>query len=220
MKAIFLIVEGYTELEFAKSLLTPFLINNGVDTVIPFPVATNAPLGKKGGNRYEHLRPELLRSVKYNSNKIVTTFFDYYALPPDFPNYSDCQKLPRVDERIACLESAIKADIAPNNPYFFPYIQKYEFEALLFSSNRGFERYYESEIAEQTAEIIGNYPNPEEINDNSTTAPSKRLIKIVPEYNKVLTGNILALEIGLETILQKCPRFNNWIEGLLKAAQN
>jgi hypothetical protein len=56
----------------------------------------------------------------------------------------------------------MKEDI--NVPNFIPYIQKHEFEALLFASNTGFENLYEQRIFEQTTEIIHKYNNPEEIN--------------------------------------------------------
>ncbi|HSK72727.1 MAG TPA: DUF4276 family protein, partial [Pyrinomonadaceae bacterium] len=127
-------------------------------------------------------------------------------------------KIYNIDERINCLENAMRADL--ENERFFPYIQKYEFEALLFSSNQGFENYYESKVAKQTEKIVENYPNPEEINDNPATAPSKRLLEIIPEYSKVLVGNMLALEIGLDTMLQKCPRFRIWIDTLIELAQD
>ena len=98
---------------------------------------------------------------------------------------------------------------------FIPYIQKHEFEAVLFSSNIGFERYFE-EIAKETQKIIDQYPNPEDINDQPHTAPSKRLLSLNPSYNKVNDGNIIALEIGIETMLEKCPRFKNWIETIIE----
>lgn len=216
MKNIFIVVEGYSELEFVNNLLAPYLIQSGADIVKPYPVATNAALGKKGGGKYKHLREELLRSVKYSPEKIVSTFFDYYAFPADAPDYAACKQGTSVDERILCLEQAIKNDIAPNNHRFIPYLQKHEFEALLFSSNDGFKTHY-NEIAEETGKIINQYPNPEEINDNPATAPSKRILNFIPSYNKVLHGNILALEIGIETILERCPRFHNWIEMLINS---
>lgn len=217
MKNIFVVVEGYSELEFVKNVLAPYLVQNGATSIHPFPVATNASLGKKGGGKkYKHLRDELLRSVKYSPEKIVTTFFDYYAFPSDAPNYNLCLGQTLIDKRISCLEKAIKDDIAPANHRFIPYLQKHEFEGLLFSSNDGFQEYF-PEIAKETQIIINQYPNPEEINDNSITAPSKRILSLIPSYNKVLHGNILALEIGMETILEKCPRFHNWIELLINA---
>lgn len=64
------------------------------------------------------------------------------------------------------------------------------------------------------------YENPEEINDSPWTAPSKRLMRIMADngeiYDKVTEGNLIAEEIGIEIIMEKCPRFRNWIETLVQ----
>ena len=221
MKNVFIIVEGYAELEFAKNLLVPHLQANGANLVRPFPVNTNANLGKKGGgSSYKHYKKDILRTIAGKQDKIVTTFMDYFRLPEDFPESAKCNALRDVDEKIDCFENILKEDIAPANPLFIPYIQKHEFEALLFSTNRGFESYYGKSVAQETAKIIAQYSNPEEINDNPNTSPSNRLLQIVPEYSKVLAGNVIALEVRLEEMLEKCPRFNGWIESLIEAVKN
>lgn len=218
MRNIFIIVEGYTELEFVKGVLGPHLMENGVTYVHPFTVTTNENLNKKGGGKtYAHLRKDLLKSVKYNPQKIVTTLFDYYAFPKDSPSREDCGRKLSVDEKISCLEEAIKNDIAPNNPFFFPYLQKHEFEALIFSSNSGFESNL-PQISQETQIIINQFENPEEINDSAVTAPSKRIISLLPQYRKPLYGNVLALEVGITAMREKCPRFNNWIDNLIRIA--
>ena len=58
--------------------------------------------------------------------------------------------------------------------------------------------------------------NPENINSSSEGAPSKRLLRIKPDYNKALEGNLIALEIGINAILEKCPRFAEWINNIVK----
>lgn len=50
------------------------------------------------------------------------------------------------------------------------------------------------------------------INDGYTTAPSKRIVSIFSQYDKVLHGSLVALDIGLDTIRRECPMFNSWIE--------
>lgn len=55
-------------------------------------------------------------------------------------------------EQIRSLEAAI--DEAIDDRRFFSYIQLHEFEALLFSSNKGFEYYFSEELAAKTASII------------------------------------------------------------------
>lgn len=36
-------------------------------------------------------------------------------------------------------------------------------------------------------------------------------------YEKVFEGNMIALEVGITTMLEKCPRFKNWVEQLIAA---
>ncbi|MDE6447499.1 MAG: DUF4276 family protein, partial [Muribaculaceae bacterium] len=105
---------------------------------------------------------------------------------------------------------------ALNDWRFIPYIQLHEFEALLFSAVNGFEMYFEDETSKKIQEIIDSYDNPEEINNAPETAPSKRLLRIIPDYDKVIYGTIIALEIGLPKILNRCPRFRAWTDSLIQ----
>ncbi len=211
MKPLYVLVEGQTEEEFIKENLIPYFAEREIYEVHPIKISTK--VGFKGGFvKYDHLKRDAINLLRQRNDSIISTFVDYFRIPNSLPNYDDCFKIHNVDNRIKCLETEISKDVG--NDRFFPYIQKYEFEALLFSSNVGFENYYESKIAKETAKIIEQYPNPEEINDKPTTSPSNRLLNIVPEYKKVLVGNIIALDIGIETMFAKCPRFKNWVENL------
>ena len=46
---------------------------------------------------------------------------------------------------------------------FIPYIQLHEFEALLFSNNKGFEEYFTEEQSALTDAIVKEFENPENI---------------------------------------------------------
>jgi hypothetical protein len=46
------------------------------------------------------------------------------------------------------------------------------------------------------------------------TAPSKRIANLFTGYEKPLFGALAAMEIGLETIRQECPHFNDWLNRL------
>jgi hypothetical protein len=212
MKRLFIIVEGQTEEEFVKSILLPYLQNFGVYDVTPIMIATSNK-GKGGFVNYEHLKNDIMRRFR-EPNIIITMFVDYFRIPTSIPNYEKClNENVQIDSKIECLEQAIKQDIAVHN--FIPYIQKHEFEALLFANNIGFETFYSEIISIQTQEVITNYINPEEINTGAATAPSKRLKNIIADYNKVVDGNMIALEIGIENILEKCPRFKSWVEKII-----
>ena len=62
--------------------------------------------------------------------------------------------------------------------------------------------------------LRAQFPTPEQINDNSDTAPSKRIAGVVLRYNKRVHGPLLAEMIGMDTIRAECPRFNAWITRL------
>jgi hypothetical protein len=55
---------------------------------------------------------------------------------------------------------------------------------------------------------------PEEINERPEFAPSKRIIDLFPAYKKTLHGPTTAARIGLETIRNECPHFNEWMNKL------
>ncbi len=215
MKPLYILVEGQTEEEFVKNLLRPHLLERGLVEVTPIKISTKA--GFKGGFvKYDHLKRDAKLLLRQRHNTVLSTFVDYFRIPNDVPRCADCIRIHNIEDRISCIETSIGDDIGSHR--FLPYIQKYEFEAVLFSSNKGFENYYEDKVAIQTRKIVEGYPNPEDINDNPATSPSNRIKQIVPGYNKVLSGNVLALEIGIDRILEKCPRFSRWVNSLVMKA--
>lgn len=212
MKRLFIVVEGQTEEAFVKELITPYFMQNGIYDIRPVLIQTSK--GHKGGFvNYEHLKNDLFRLLKsQGQDVIVTTFVDFFRCP-ELPNQNDIDTLPSHIQKVEAMEKSISDDI--NDWQFIPYIQLHEFEALLFSSANGFEMYFEAQISKEIQGIINSFDNPEEINSSPETAPSKRLIRILPYYDKVIYGNIVALEIGLPAILSKCPRFRRWIDSLI-----
>lgn len=92
---------------------------------------------------------------------------------------------------------------------------------LLLSDNSGFQGLYDKFVVRQTQFITDAYPNPEDINNHSNTPPSKRLMKLLEDngetYDKVTEGNLIAEDVGIAKMLEKCPRFKAWIEKLVEA---
>ncbi len=98
---------------------------------------------------------------------------------------------------------------------FIPFIQMYEFEALLFSDPVAFAKGIGKQSLENDFErIVGEFPTPEHINDSPKTAPSKRIEQLVLGYEKPIMDNLAAMEVGLTVMRQKCHLFNNWLERL------
>lgn len=50
--------------------------------------------------------------------------------------------------------------------------------------------------------------------DAPMTAPSKRIVSLMPHYQKPLHGNLAALAVGIPAMRAACPHFSSWIERL------
>jgi hypothetical protein len=100
---------------------------------------------------------------------------------------------------------------------FIPFVTMHEFEGILFSDCGAFSRgIYRPELEPKFQSIRNEFNTPEEINDSPNTAPSKRIMDIIPSYEKPLLGTLAVLAIGLVTIRRECPHFNEWITFLEK----
>lgn len=210
-RRLYIVVEGQSEEGFVKELMAPFFLSHGVYV---YPVIIHTSRGHRGGfASYEHLRNDVNRLLKSQGQDIiVTTFVDFFRCP-ELPGKDEWISIQNHRERVVEMEKAIKKDI--DDRRFYPYIQLHEFEALLFSSEKGFIKYFDEKETLQLKGIIDSYKNPEDINSSPEGAPSKRILRIIPDYDKVMYGNIIALEIGLGIIREKCPRFSNWINTLI-----
>lgn len=102
------------------------------------------------------------------------------------------------------------------------FIQLHEFEAYLLTDVSWFASFFDNANSGITAlrKMVDGVQSPEEINDRLHTAPSKRIIAQLPEYEyaKVTVGPQMAEAIGLERIRSRCPHFGEWIRRLEKLA--
>ena len=219
MKRLIIIVEGDTEKEFIDKVLSPYLYAKGLLSVDCFKIKHT----KGGLTKYQHLKTDLINCV-YESNALVTTLIDFYALPKDFPRYEEAKDIVNRADRLTFLEEVIVEDLEKEKgkafPNLLPYIQLHEFEALVFSSLDAIRSLYSNEDAKfnELEHIIAVYPNPEDINDGPQTAPSKRLKnnQLIKGYSKVNDGIMIIEEAGIEVVLRKCPRFNKWVKTLIE----
>jgi len=216
---LYVIVEGQTEKEFADLTLKPHLARYSID-VRPRIVVTNRKLGKRGGILdFVKIRGDLSRLMKEDANTEAkfTTMVDLYALPSEFPGWTEAQKQAQPAKRVAVLEQALEAEF--DDRRFLPFIQLHEFETLLYCDLGELQRRIansEGAINALKNEVI--HLEPEDINEGSTTAPSRRIIRHVPIYerNKVRVGAPAAASIGLTNLRAKCPHFGNWVSRLEK----
>ncbi len=225
---VHVLCEGQTEQGFVVSVLKPYLINNGVAAVKSILVTTNKKKNARGGLvTYQHVYNDLMTMLSINKNgdyesHVFTTMFDLYALPDDFPGYTEAHSVVDRYRRVAAFEEAFAKAIGSDR--FVPYIQLHEYEALVFCGlDYLTDMYKECENGiDKLKEELNKVGNPELINDNPNTAPSKRIIKAVEgnkkthyNYDKPKAGRYVAEKVGIETLRTQCSHFNEWIEKLI-----
>ncbi len=215
MKRIIVICEGQTEQEFVNKNLKP--------NFLPYIDISGTLIShSKGGIvNWNQLKKQIENHLKSDRSSFVTTLIDYYGIQDkhNFPNWSNLNQIKDKFNRLDQLESAMKNDIDDViQNRFIPYIQLHEFEGLLFINVEAFKIIPDilDSAINSIKEIINNHHNPETINDNTETAPSKRLKYIIPGYNKILHSHLIIEKTGLANIQAKALRFNNWMN-LLKS---
>lgn len=221
------IVEGQTEETFVRDVLSPHLKEYQI--IVRARMVETGRRGKKifrgGLVSYEKLKQDIQNWMEIDTAAWFTTMIDLYGLPRGFPGLRQFIKqedgsLPnkiRNPYQVAeTIESALLKDIS--HPRFIPYIQLHEFEAILFSDPLKFENYFfkRTSAIHKLNSIAMTFPTPEHINNSPETAPSKRIIELIPEYryNKKTAGPIIAAEIGIPTIRKACKHFDQWLRKL------
>lgn len=217
MARIIIIGEGQTEQEFCNDVLQPYFNQKGI-------YLQNATIKKTGGGivKWEALKHQIETHLKQDREVIVTLLIDFYGITSNhlFPNWDVAQVLISKDkyEAIKLLENSMLDSVDKALFHrFIPYIQLHEFEGLLFSNPDIFLSNFEPNEFKDLSylhQTIAEHSNPEMINDGYHTAPSKRLKRILSGYDKIVYGSLIAQEIGLDIIREKCIGFNNWIEKL------
>jgi hypothetical protein len=217
MSRVIAVVEGQTEQGFVRDVLAPFL---SVKNVFLSARLVGKP-GHKGGDcRYDRAKRDVLALLRQESDTIVTTMFDFYALPDSWPGRTKARAVPFL-QKAGVVEAAVKDDILGqfsdsfDAMRFRPYVQMHEFEALLFSRPAVICSVLRSPNSEkEMQDIRRSFQNPEEINDNPATAPSKRILNVFADYRKRLHGLIAAQRIGINAMREVCPHFCQWVRML------
>ena len=218
MKRVLILAEGQTEERFIKDVLNPHFMQMEI-LLIPRIATTkrvkNGPDFKGGITNYQKVATDVRLLLGDTDATAITTFIDYYGLPSDFPGMASRPPGSPFD-RADHVEAIWKNETADLR--FHPYLMVHEFEALLFSKpDEISSALHNNGALSQLEQVRASFATPEEINDNPITAPSKRILNILPGYNKVVNGPTVARRIGLQSIREKCTHFNdwlNWIESL------
>ena len=225
MKQIILhiVCEGQTEESFVKKVLQPYLRSYGI-VAKPILVTTNRSKRAQGGIvNFSHVERDIQDTLKlWSSNNyehhVVTTFIDYYALPNDFPRFSEAQKYFEPYQRVECLEQALGERI--HSSRFLPYIQLHEFETLVLCGYQYLAAYYPDckGLEEKLKNEFTSQENPEFIDGGTTTAPSKRILTYKKKYNKPFMGAYVTAQVGIERLRELCFHFNQWVAQIITLA--
>ncbi len=212
------VVEGQTEETFVRNLLAPELGVRGI-----YCDAHRVTTGRRRGEVYRggvvsfaHLRRDLERWMKQDagSDSWFTTMVDLYKLPSDFPSIAESRRIVDPIKKVELLEQSFGLNM--DHPRFVPYVQLHEFEALLFSGPMSFSIAFPA-IGTQLSELEAirrGFQTPEHIDEGEDLAPSKRILGILPDYNKPVSGPLIAQQIGLAKLRQECHHFDNWLTRL------
>jgi len=230
MSSVYVVVEGRGEQAFAQQTLAPHLAQQGVWLQAPL---VGKPGHKGGVRRWASVEGDLvhlLRTNKPDRPVYVTTMFDFFRMPMDWPGRREArdkpfeQKASTVEDALAECISAVMGEGFLSDR-FLPYIQMHEFESLILASPLALVPEFpdrRTEVEKLAAAVQGL--RPEEIDDDPDTAPSARIIERIPEYKGrkgSAAPNVLD-QIGIETLRGRCEHFGRWLaklESLASAAE-
>ena len=194
-------VEGPTEEEFINRIVVGHLRAKGVET---------RPVSIGGDITVSKLAQEMVNL--FWSYDFTTSLVDFYGFRRE-ENQTRCQ-----------LQDAVFVEVNRlirrrwDQRRVFPYIQRHEFEGLIFSDVDGFSSLgiagVDDRCLQQLRRVRDAFKTPEDINDDGATAPSKRIQTLIPRYSKRLHSPLVAEATGLERIRAECPRFDRWLTRL------
>ncbi len=216
---VYIVVEGQTEQTFVRDVLAPQMAHKRIymhASLIGRP-------GHKGGDiRFEMAKDDIGNFLKQRNDTYVSTMFDYFRIEPEWPGRLEVSRQLQNGRSLTAIEKAETLEAATRDEImkvftayeaetrFIPYIEMHEFEALLFSDPNVLAEKIEIDVL-QIQEILEEYNSPEEINDDPTNAPAKRLNALKNGYRKVANGKTISEAIGIQTIRKQCTHFNNWL---------
>jgi hypothetical protein len=221
IQRLYIFCEGQTEEAFANTTLYPHFFSRSRTSVTPILLpskrGTSGRVHKGGWTSYTKAKSFIRNFMagKHSEETWFTTLLDLYAIPEDFPGLMEASTND-ASRRVSLLEASFANDVKTDELWrFSAHLQLHEFEALLLAEPEEIKPSFPNRVDEINAlidEITGL--DPEHINHGHRTAPSKRIIKFIPEYEgqKASTGPIIANRIGLERLRTKCPHFDTWLD--------
>jgi hypothetical protein len=216
---LLMLVEGQSEKAFAERTLKPWLEARGVylqRAVLLWTRRLPAGGGFRGGvSNWKQIRSNL-DPLLGDTDAVVTTLLDFYALPADVPGVATHRGYGSPPEQAERIQEAMSAALG-QGARFIPFLALHEFEAWLFAAPAVVAEHFgkpalETKLVQEASGAGG----PEAINDGPTTHPKARLMRLHPGYSETADGPTLLEKIGLERVRASCPHFSRWL-GQLEA---
>ena len=219
MVRVVAVVEGPTEQAFIQRVLAPHLSTRDVQIsgrIIGEP-------GHKGGNiKLERVARDVSILLRQETVTFVTTLIDRYGLGAGWPVIDPAgpDAMPERSLMLLCeamrnkIREQIGAELLATR--FLPYVQFHETEAFLFVEPAVSARLMGNEArSRQLLKESESFATPEHINNDKTSAPSKRIQKHFPAYQKGRGLNahlpMICEAVGISDIRQACPLFDGWL---------
>ena len=225
MTRLLIHVEWQTEEAFVNRVLAPHLYSVGYTMVSARLIGNARQRIRRGGILpWPAAREDIIYHLREDAGRYASTMVDFYGLPAHgprgWPGRADSNLVPS-QEKVNRVENAMQSDIAGymgsnfNPARFVPYVMMHEFEAMLFSDCTGFaQAIARPDLSGIFQQIRDAFNTPEEIDDSPENAPSKRIVDLIPAYQKPADGTAAAAAIGLAAIRRECPHFARWLAHL------
>ncbi len=135
MARLNIIVEGQTEETFVRDVLRDHLaacqVYVSVRRIETGRDQKRSKIHRGGMTSYERAKRDIERWLSEDQTAYLTTMFDLYGLPDDFPNLTEAGRQADPYRKVRLVEEGMAADIQSRR--FIAYIQLHEYEGLLFS---------------------------------------------------------------------------------------
>lgn len=218
MRRVYIHVEGRGEERFVHRVLAPSLLPQVSPSAIVNTTSSHHDRPARGGGlSWSRVRRQLDHLLRQHPHEVVvSTMYDLYRLPQDFPGWRSADACPEPHKRAGFIEVGMAADLNIGQR-FVPYIQVHEFDALLLTEPAfisDLDPGITQEMLASFTSIVDSYSTPELVNDEHP--PSHQIAKVIPSYGRLKATLVPALleRIGLPKLRARCPHFGEWISKL------
>ena len=170
-------------------------------------------VSKLGGvSKWARMASDIRKLLRNPDLDVLTTIIDYYGLPSSTPGMSDRPSASGFD-RVLHVERAVADDIGDRR--FVPHLVLHELEAWVFAAGKELGRLRgKPALTRSLLREVDRAGGAEFINDSPQTAPSKRLLRLCPDYNKTSEGPAAIEALGLDALRCACAHLDAWLSAL------